>query len=288
MQLNRTMRIAGITVSGAALGLLPAAGVASAHDADSSNPSLHGRVESVGSGEFVVKTFHGGTVTVDTTGTTAYSELGNSAPLPGVVDGEWVAISLDPLAQAPTATSVTVFPESVGGKVTGVSGSNVTLASRQGARTVLLTPSTTFVQKDAAPTGVSVGELVVAAGLPDPSTPTTLDAQRVFIVTPHTAPNPPQPQPTVTSSTAPFGADHHQPGPQDKPFEPSGGNAPAFHQPQPGAPAFGQGGSPGSGRFNGGPDASQHGSPSDGGHDSSHDGSSGGSDGGHSGGGFNH
>src|SRR5262249_11973684 len=126
MQLNRTTRIAGITVSGAALGLLPAAGVAAAHDAahdvDATGSGLHGRVVSVGSGDFVLKTFHGGTTTVDTTGTTAYSELGNPTALTGVVDGEWVSVGLDPSAQTPTATSVTVFPQSVGGKVTSVSG----------------------------------------------------------------------------------------------------------------------------------------------------------------------
>ena len=126
MQLNRTTRIAGITVSGAALGLLPAAGVAAAHDAGSSGAGLHGRVVSVGMGDFVLDTFHGGTTTVDTIGSTAYSELGSSTPLPGVVDGEWVSVGLDPSAQSPTAMSVTVFPQSVGGKVTNP-GSSVML-----------------------------------------------------------------------------------------------------------------------------------------------------------------
>ena len=206
MQLNRTMRIAGITSSGVALGLLPAAGVAAAHDAATGDPGLQGHVISVGSGDFVLRAAQGHTQTVETSATTTYSELGNSASLPGLLDGERVAVTLDPSAPSPTALSVTVLPESASGKVTDVSGSIVTVASRWGSRTVVLGPSTTYTEKDATPSGVSDGEFVVAWGLPDPTTPSAIDAQSVHIV----ASPPAQPQTTAARATA-GGKDCHQP-----------------------------------------------------------------------------
>lgn len=303
MQLNRTMRRAGITVTAAALGLLPAAGVAAAHDADSSSSSssLDGRVVSVGSGNFVLQTERGNSVTVDTTGSTAYTELGNPAALSGVLDGEWVTISLDPSAQTPTATAVTVFPESVRGQVTGVSGSDVTLASRHGTETVMLAPSTAYVQKGATPTGVSTGEFVVASGLPDPGTPSVLDAQRVFIAAP-TNPTPdqpqPQPQPPVTASTTPSWPVDHPPVPQGKPFEPSAGHVSDPQQPS-GPPTSARGDTPETERFGGEQQASSPGAPQtmpqntpQGGTESEGHGRSpggvGDSSGGHGGGGFGH
>ena len=222
MQLNRTMRIAGITSSGVALGLLPAAGVAAAHDAATGDPGLQGRVVSVGSGDFVLRATQGHTQTVETPTTTTYSELGNSAALPGVLDGERVAVTLDPSAPSPTALSVTVLPESASGKVTDVSGSIVTVASRWGSRTLVLSPTTTYTEKDATPSGVSDGEFVVASGLPDPTTPSAIDAQRLYIVASPTAPpNSPKPQTTAARTTA-GGKDCHRPAqPAQKPTRPA-------------------------------------------------------------------
>jgi hypothetical protein len=212
MQMNRTMRIAGITSSGLALGLLPAAGVASAHETATGDPGLQGRVISVGSGDFVLEAAQGHIQTVETSATTTYSELGNSASLPGVLDGERVAVSLDPSAPSPTALSVTVLPKSASGKVTGVPGSIVTVATRRGSRTLVLSPTTTYTEKDATPSGVSDGEFVVASGLPDPNTPSAIDAQKVFIETSPTASQgllKPQPQTTAAHVATP--GDCHQP-----------------------------------------------------------------------------
>jgi hypothetical protein len=285
MQLNRRVRLAGVTISGAALGLLPVAGVAAAHDSDSSSPSLHGRVVSVGSGNFVLRV-NGGTQTVDTTGSTSYAELGSSTTLPGVLDGEWVAVTLDPSASAPTATSVTVFPERAGGTVTSMSGSTVTLASRYGSRTVLVSPSTAYVEKNASPTGVSTGEVVVVSGLPDSTTPATLDAQRVFIVSPPAPAPPSQPQP-VTGGTptngAPTAAAVHPPVQTSKPLPSSEGPPASQPQQQPSSSAPGQGG-PGVARYNGSPGIAQRGGPAGGSQGWSHGGNSGGSFGGGSGG----
>jgi len=288
MQLNRTMRRAGVTLCGVALGLLPAADLAGAHDAAASGSSLHGRVVSVGSGTFDLRN-QSGTHTVDTTSSTAYSELGNASPLPGLADGEWVAVTLDPTAASPTASAVTVFPESVAGKVAYVSGSNVTLASRHGSQAVLVSSGTTYLEKGASPTGVSPGEFVAASGLPDPNNHLVLDAQRVVIAnppTPASIPGPPPPTPGVTPSTAPGAAFPHQPVPAAKPFEPAGGPAP--HLQQPATPPTGHGAGPTTAaRYNGAPAGHPGGAP--GGQGWSHGGQPGtGFGGGRSGGGFGH
>jgi hypothetical protein len=64
-----------------------------------------------------------------------------------VQDGENVAITLDPSASSPTATNVVVFPERVSGRVSNVAGSTVTLSSRRGTDTVLVSPSTKYYEK---------------------------------------------------------------------------------------------------------------------------------------------
>ena len=76
MQLHRAIRRTGLTLSGVALELLPAAGIAGAHDADTSGSCLRGQVLSVGAGSFELRSQRG-TQTVDTTSSTAYSELAN-------------------------------------------------------------------------------------------------------------------------------------------------------------------------------------------------------------------
>ena len=129
MQLHKTMRIAGVSLSAAALALLTAEGPAAAHERMSS-PDLRGRVTSVASGDFVLQKYDGTTETVDTTDATTYSEPGSSIAPPGVYDGENVAVTLDPTASSPTATNVVVFPEKVGGRVTNVAGSTVTLSQQ--------------------------------------------------------------------------------------------------------------------------------------------------------------
>jgi hypothetical protein len=101
-----------------------------------------------------------------------------------------MAVTLDPTASSPTATNVIVVPERVGGRVTNVSGSTLTVTNRHGTETVTVTPDTKYLEKDATPAGVSDGELITAFGLPDPSTPGDVDAKVITIFSP-----PPQPQP---------------------------------------------------------------------------------------------
>ncbi len=199
MQLHKTMRLAGVTLSAAALALLTAEGTAAAHEGTSS-PDLRGRVTSVASGDFVLQKYDRSTETVDTTDATTYAEPGSSIAPPGVYDGENVAVTLDPTTSNPTATNVVVFPERVDGRVTNVAGSTVTLTNKRGADTVILSPSTKYYQKGRTPTGVSNGEGVTVFGLPDPGTPGGLDAQVVAIFSP---PVQPQPRPPAPQSTQP-------------------------------------------------------------------------------------
>ena len=197
MQMHKTMRIAGVSLSVAALALLTAEGTAAAHERTTA-PDLRGRVTSVTSGDFVLQKYNGTAETVDTTSGTTYSESGTSVAPPAVLGGENVAVTLDPTTPSPTATSVVVLPERVSGRVTNVAGSTVTLNNRRGTDTVLVSANTKYFQKGASPTGVSDGELVSAFGLPDSGTSTDLDAHVVAIFSPT-----PQPQPTPTTQPAP-------------------------------------------------------------------------------------
>jgi hypothetical protein len=257
MQLHKTMRLAGVTLSAAALALLTAEGTAAAHE-QASSPDLPGQVTSVASGDFVLQKYDGSTETVDTTDATTYAEPGSSVAPPGVYDGENVAVTLDPTVSSPTATTVVVFPERVDGRVTDVAGSTVTLTNRRGAHTVIVSPGTKYYQKGATPTGVSDGEAVAVFGLPDAGTPGELDAQVVAIFRPpaqsQSQPQPPAPQatqlqpqpPTAAATQWPRGA---APGtPPAAPHTPPNGSWPipsgatAPHGPQ-GAP--GAAGAPG-------------------------------------------
>lgn len=227
MQLHKTMRIAGVSLSAAALALLSAEGTAAAHESMSS-PDLRGRVASVASGDFVLQKYDGSTETVDTTDATTYSEPGNSVAPPGVYDGENVAVTLDPTTSSPTATNVLVFPERVGGRVSNVTGSTVTLTTKRGTDTVIVSPSTKYYQKGANPTGVSAGEGVSVFGLPDSSTPGELDAQVVAIFSPPATPAP-QPQPPTPQP--------QQPTPSPQTTQPQPTTAAVTQWPHAGTPA---------------------------------------------------
>jgi hypothetical protein len=245
MQLHKTMRLAGVSLSAAALALITAEGPAAAHEG-SSSPDLRGRVTSVASGEFVIQKYDGTTETVDSTGGTTYSEPGSSVALPGVVSGENVAVSLDPSATSPTATNVVVLPERASGRVTNVAGSTVTLSNRHGTHTVLVSSDTKYYEKGTSPAGVSDGEQIVAFGLPDTSTPGALDAQVVAIF----GPQPQLPPPTTAAVTpgAQPGGPHPQP---DVPQIPSAPNTTSWNHPAPSGAPFTHGPSGGQGNWGG-------------------------------------
>lgn len=185
---------------------------------ETSSPDLRGRVTSVGPTDFVLKQFDGTSEIVNTTTTTTYTEPGSAVAPTGVVDGEHVVATLDVRASSPTATSVTVEPERVGGRVSNVSGSTLTVTTRDGTDSVIVTADTKYLEKDATPTGVTAGEIITAFGLPDPSTPGALDAQIISIfspppaqpVTPAPVPQPPAPQPQPQPQPQPVAASQPQ------------------------------------------------------------------------------
>ena len=229
MQLNKTMRTTGISLSVAALVLLAAEGPAAAHEGASS-PDLRGRVTSVAPGDFVIQKYDGTTETVDTTSGTTYAQPGSSVALPAVLDDENVAVTLDPSASSPTATNVVVLPKRVSGRVSNVAGSTVTLSNRRGTDTVLVSPSTKYYEKGTSPTGVSDGQLVTAFGLPDATTPGELDAQVVAIFgpAPQPAPQPvPTPAPATTPTTTAVTPGPQPGGPQVQPTAPQTPSAPS-------------------------------------------------------------
>jgi hypothetical protein len=256
MQLQ-TLRVAGVSLSAAALALLAAEGPAAAHERTGA-PDLRGRITSVTSADFVLQKYDGTTETVDTMSGTTYSEPGTSVAPAGVQDGENVAVTLDPSTSTPSATNVTVFPETVSGRVSRVSGSTVTLTTRRGTETVLVSPDTKYYEKGATPTDVSPGERVTAFGLPDPSTVGALDAQIVAIFNAPPQPEPqPQPQTDAVNPGPQVGPPAQPAPPQGATQGPGGWNGSAPHAPT--AP-HGSWGGPGPG---GGPGS---GSPSFGGH----------------------
>jgi hypothetical protein len=268
MQLHKTMRLAGVSLSAAALALITAEGTAAAHEGNAA-PDLRGRVTSVASGEFVIQRYDGTTATVDTTGGTTYAEPGSSVALPGVVNGENVAVSLDPSASNPTATNVVVFPERVSGRVTNVAGSTITLSNRRGTKTALVSSDTKYYEKGTSPTGVSDGEQVVAFGLPDTSTPGALDAQVVAIFGPQPPRAEPKPElqrqptqpPTPATAAVTPGA---QPGgphvPPPTPQIPSAPSATSWNHAAPSGAPFTHGSSGGPGNWGGpGPRGESHG-----------------------------
>ncbi len=213
MQLHKTMRIAGVSLSAAALALLTAEGPAAAHERTTSQ-DLRGRVTSVASRDFVLQKYDGTTATVATTDATTYSEAGSSISMPAVYEGENVAVALDSTASSPTATNVVVFAEELGGRVATVAGPTVMLTDKRGTDTVIVSPSTRYYQKGADPTGVSDGEMVTVFGLPDAGTTGELDAQVLAIFNPATPPQPQirlpqrepqQPNPPTTTAVTPGG-----------------------------------------------------------------------------------
>lgn len=155
MQRNKTWRLAGVSLSAAALGLLTAEGSAAAHEGTSSS-DLRGRVTPVELAAFVLKKFDGTAQTVYTSSTTTYSEPGSSVFPAGVVEGENVAVALDPTASGPDSNERDRVSREVGGRVANVSGSTLTVTNwHGGTETVLVTPDTKYLEEGRTPTGGS-------------------------------------------------------------------------------------------------------------------------------------
>ena len=204
--LTRTLRNTGISLTAVGVGVVGAAGVASAHGDTESGQAVWGTVTAVGTGSITITTHPGTTETIDTTATTTYAEPGTTVAPTGVVDGQDVVVQLDPSDTTPTAVAVTVLLDRLSGKVTNVTSTSITLSGFRGTTgDVVISPSTTYYEGKTAATGVTDGEFVTAFGTWDATTPTELDALFVDIGSKTTVcpPRSPQiaPAGTVPSTT---------------------------------------------------------------------------------------
>jgi hypothetical protein len=215
VNLRRNARQFGATLSATTLALLAAQGVASAQ---ASSDVLEGTVSSVTAGMFTVATADGRTDAVVTTPATTYAESGSTTALPGLTDGERVAVRLDPSTATPTATRVTVLLDRLSGRVIGVNGSTVRLAERHGHRTFEVSPATQYIEGGTAATGVADGDFVTAFGMPA-AAPNELVATYVDITAAPAPPRPVSPTPAVMPPGSPHGGSWPDPatGPGARP-----------------------------------------------------------------------
>ncbi len=187
----------GLAATGVAGGLvLGGAGVASA--AGAFTPGHHHRyglsgvVQSTSANSFVLGLRHDRTATVDTTGSTTYSEPGTTLTPTGVTTNEDVLVVPVPGSRttgpAPSAFTVTakrvvILVERVTGTVQGLTGTGFTLQT-WGTHTVdvITSGSTTYTQDGSTVSGVSPNERVLVVGTPDPTVTGALDAISVHIL----------------------------------------------------------------------------------------------------------
>jgi hypothetical protein len=211
--LKRTLRNTGISLTAVGVGVVGAAGAASAHGDADSGQAVWGTVTAVGTGSFTITTHPGTTETIDTTPTTTYAEPGTQVAPAGVVDGQNVVVKLNPSDTTPTAVAVIVLLDRLSGKVTNVTSTSITLSGFRGTTgDVVISPSTTYYEGKTSATGVTDGEFVTAFGSWDATTPTELDASFVDIgskttVCPPRSPQvaPSGPVPSTDPSTGTWG-----------------------------------------------------------------------------------
>jgi hypothetical protein len=132
-------------------------------------PQLAGRVADASAGKIVVEGPSGLQQTLVTSSSTSYRELGTAVSASAVTAGE-VVVGFGSVASDQTeldATTVAVVGPLAGGKVTGVSGSTITVQSPRGT-VGISTSSSTIFRTDAGSSSlasVKSGDLVLAVGL---------------------------------------------------------------------------------------------------------------------------
>jgi hypothetical protein len=198
---KRNARTIGATLSAATVALLATEGTAAAQGSTAHPDRVFGTVTSVGTDSLTLQLRDGTLETISTTPTTAYSETGTPFVPSGVLSGDRVDVTLDPTDATPTASSIAVILNRIGGRVVSVDGSSVRLADRHHTRDFLTTPSTEYTEGSATAGGVSVGELVTAFGTPNAAVPSDLVAEFVDIAksASHTPPPPVGPGPAGVS-----------------------------------------------------------------------------------------
>ncbi len=134
-------------------------------------PTLQGEVVSNSGGTIVIEDAQGFQRTVDTSGSTTYTEAGATVPTSAVTNGLDI-IAFGTIASDHTdldATTVEVIGPVAAGKVTKISGTTITVSSPWGgggSTTIATTPSTIFRKggKASSLARLKVGDIVTAIG----------------------------------------------------------------------------------------------------------------------------
>lgn len=132
-------------------------------------PSLEGQVVSDSAGTIVVSDREGFHRTIDTTGSTTYSEAGTTVPASAVTNGVDV-VAYGSIAANKTdlnAMSVEVVGPVASGKVTKLSGTTITVSLPQGTSMTITTTSSTIFEssgKASSLSSVKVGDMLVVIG----------------------------------------------------------------------------------------------------------------------------
>ena len=151
----------------------------------SQSSCVGGAIASVSGSTLTVTTRNSTTKKVTLTATTTVTRLGKT------VDTSTLAVGQNIRAEGTTATDgtltatkITIEVPHVGGKVTAVSGSSITITGRTKTYTVVTSGTTTFLRagQTASLSDVSVGTQIEAYGM---LSDTTLTAEQVVIALPH-------------------------------------------------------------------------------------------------------
>jgi len=134
-------------------------------------PHVSGKVVSVNGSQLVVSQQDGLNVTVNTSTSTTYDEVGQSVPASEVQVGTVVSVTgtLSSGHDQIDATTVEIVLPSVAGRVTGVSGTTITITSFDGTVETVTTDSSTVFRDQSGTTtiaSVAKGDLVEASGTP--------------------------------------------------------------------------------------------------------------------------
>ena len=180
VQLKRSLRTGGVLLGAVTLGLAAGEGIAGADGAQ--GHQVRGTISAVAADSFTISLMNGTSESIATTTATVLAEVGTPTAPTGLGVGERVGVQLDPTDATPTATKVTILLDRIGGQVSAVSGSTITVSGHRGTtRQVIVSSNTQYFEGSTTVTGVTVGEYISAFGAADAVTPTSVDALFVDI-----------------------------------------------------------------------------------------------------------
>jgi hypothetical protein len=144
--------------------------------------TYHGVVTAVTTTSLTVNRNDGTTTTFSITPSTVITEGSASMTVPSLAVGDTVDVTVNSAAPT-TALRINIVVATLGGKVSAISGNDITITGGQGfARSIQVSATTTYTEGGAAATlaDIVVGSNIVAVGTID-ADKTTLDATSVTI-----------------------------------------------------------------------------------------------------------